>query len=52
MKRISAMSRAVTDMLFDYLITIVSGEAAEIGMSEVAKKLDTSAPPKAPVDGR
>ena len=32
-------------MLFDYLIAIVSVKAAEIGMSEVAKKLGTSAPP-------
>ena len=43
----------ITEMLFDYLIAIVSVKAAEIGMSEVAEKLDTSAPPpRAPVNGR
>ena len=36
----------ITEILFDYLIAIVSVKAAEIGMSEVAKKLDTSALPQ------
>ena len=35
----------VTEMLFEYLIVIVSLKAAEKGMSAVAKKVDTFAPP-------
>ena len=42
----------ITEMIFDYLIAIVSLKAAEIGLSEVAKKVDTFAPPKAPVKVR
>ena len=42
----------VTEMLFDYLIAIVSSKAAEIGMSEVTKKVDTFAPSNAPVNVR
>ena len=34
----------ITEMFFDCLVAIISLKAAEIGMSEVAKKLDTSAP--------
>ena len=43
----------ITEMVFDYLIAIVSLKAAEIGLFEVAKKVDTFAPPpKAPVNVR
>ena len=35
-------------MIFDYLITIVSLKATEIGMSEVTKKMDDFTPPHFP----
>ena len=43
----------IVEMIFDYLIAIVSLKAAEIGMSEVTKKkMDDFAPPISPEDGR
>ena len=40
----------IKEMLFDYLIAIVSSKAAEIGMSEVTKKMDDFVLPISPVD--
>ena len=42
----------ITEMIFDYLIVIISLKAAEMGMSEVAKKFDIFALPQCQITQR
>ena len=42
----------IKEIIFDYLIVIVSLKAAEIGMSEVTKKVDDFHPPISPINGK